>query len=80
MMPVMDGYTFLEREKGTPYASLPVIAVTGDPDGEAEQKVLELGAWDFVSKPYQPRCAAAAAEKRHRAQPVLSAQGDEARL
>ena len=53
MMPVMDGYTFLERIKGTPYASLPIIAVTGERDADTEQKVLNLGAWDFVSKPYQ---------------------------
>ena len=53
MMPVMDGYTFLERVKGTPYASLPIIAVTGERDPDTEQKVLNLGAWDFVSKPYQ---------------------------
>ena len=44
MMPVMDGYTFLERVKGTPYASLPIIAVTGERDPDTEQKVLNLGA------------------------------------
>ena len=54
MMPVMDGYTFLEKLKESPYASLPVIAVTGEKDVKTEQKALKLGAWDFVSKPYQP--------------------------
>ncbi|MEA5050005.1 MAG: EAL domain-containing protein [Oscillospiraceae bacterium] len=53
VMPVMDGYAFLERLKGTRYASLPVIAVTAEKDAGTEQKVLQLGAWDFVSKPYQ---------------------------
>ncbi len=54
MMPVIDGYTFLERLRGTPHAALPVIAITGEKDENAEQKALDLGAWDFVSKPYRP--------------------------
>ncbi len=54
VMPVMDGYEFLTRLKGTPGASLPVIAITGEKDESSEQKALDLGAWDFVSKPYQP--------------------------
>jgi len=53
VMPVMDGYTFLEKRKTSPYASLPVIAVTGEKDDDTEQKVLQLGAWDFASKPYR---------------------------
>jgi CheY-like chemotaxis protein len=53
-MPVMDGYAFLSAIAPSPYAPIPVIAVTGENDSEAEEKVLELGAWDFVSKPYQP--------------------------
>ena len=53
VMPVMDGFAFLEKLKGTPYASIPVIAVTGEKDVETEQKALNSGAWDFVSKPYQ---------------------------
>jgi len=53
MMPVMDGYTFLEKFRGGPHASIPVIAVTAERDSDTEQKVLNLGAWDFVSKPYQ---------------------------
>jgi len=53
VMPIMDGYTFLQKLKDSPYASLPVIAVTGEKDEESEQKALNLGAWDFVSKPYQ---------------------------
>ncbi|WP_458862641.1 two-component system response regulator [Acidaminobacterium chupaoyuni] len=54
VMPVMDGYEFLRRFKETPCAELPIIAVTGDKDAGTEQKVLDLGAWDFVSKPYHP--------------------------
>ena len=54
VMPVMDGYEFLTRLKNTQSASLPVIAITGEKDDSSEQKALNLGAWDFVSKPYQP--------------------------
>lgn len=53
VMPVMDGYAFLEKFRGSPYISTPVIAVTGEKDKGTEQKALKLGAWDFVSKPYQ---------------------------
>lgn len=53
VMPVMDGFTFLEKLKDTRFASLPVIAVTGEKDADTEHKALKLGAWDFVSKPYQ---------------------------
>jgi diguanylate cyclase (GGDEF)-like protein len=54
IMPVLDGYEFLRRLKATPYSALPVIAITGEKDERSEQKALDLGAWDFVSKPYQP--------------------------
>jgi len=54
VMPVMDGYEFLERFRETLRSSVPVIAITGDKDDSTEQKVLSLGAWDFVSKPFQP--------------------------
>jgi|LAHS01.1.fsa_nt_gb CheY-like chemotaxis protein len=54
LMPVMDGYSFLSAIALTPYSMIPTIAVTGENDIESEQKVLDLGAWDFVSKPYQP--------------------------
>jgi CheY-like chemotaxis protein len=54
LMPVMDGYTFLGKIASSPYRTIPTIAVTGENDIEAEQKILDLGAWDFVSKPYQP--------------------------
>lgn len=54
VMPVMDGYAFLEKLHASRFDSLPVIVVTGDNDSGTEQKALNLGAWDFVSKPYQP--------------------------
>jgi len=55
IMPVMDGYAFLDKFQGSSYSTIPVIAVTSEKDESTEQKVLDLGAWDFVSKPYQPQ-------------------------
>ena len=55
VMPIMEGYEFLGAIKDTPFSTLPIIAVTGSQDAAAEQKALDLGAWDFVSKPYEPR-------------------------
>lgn len=54
VMPVMDGYEFLRQFRQTPRSQIPVIAITGDKDDRTEQKALSLGAWDFVSKPFQP--------------------------
>lgn len=53
VMPVMDGYQFLEKFKDSQFASIPVIAVTGEKDAGTESRALNLGAWDFVSKPYR---------------------------
>ena len=55
VMPVMDGFEFLERIRGTSWDGIPVIAMTGDSDVSTEEKTLELGAWDFVIKPYKER-------------------------
>lgn len=54
VMPVMDGYELLTRLRESASASIPTIVMTGEKDVSTEQKALDLGAWDFVSKPYQP--------------------------
>ena len=52
-MPVMDGFTFLSIVHEIPeYRNIPIIVATGNDDPEHESRVLKLGAWDFVSKPY----------------------------
>ena len=49
MMPVMDGYTFLDRIKEDPELSLiPVIVMTQSDSEEDEVSALEHGATDFV--------------------------------
>lgn len=56
MMPVMDGYTFLERIKSDKQLSLiPVIVMTQSDAEEDEVTALAHGATDFVPKPYRPQ-------------------------
>lgn len=54
VMPVMDGYQLLAHLKNSAFFSIPTIVMTEEKDETLEQKALDLGAWDFVSKPYQP--------------------------
>lgn len=55
-MPLMDGYELLQKiraadDDGT--VNMPVIVVTGAEDDEkARRKALELGATDFITKPF----------------------------
>lgn len=52
-MPICDGYEFLERYNSEKkYKSIPVIATTGQDVLEAEVRSLELGASEFLRKPY----------------------------
>lgn len=56
MMPVMDGYTFLDRVREDKELSLiPVIVMTQSDSEENEVSALAHGATDFVPKPYRPQ-------------------------
>ena len=56
MMPLMDGYTFLDRIREDPELSLiPVIVMTQGSSEEDEVAALAHGATDFVPKPYRPQ-------------------------
>lgn len=56
MMPVMDGYTFLNRIKeDETLALIPVIVMTQSENEEDEVAALVHGATDFVPKPYRPK-------------------------
>ena len=56
IMPVMDGYTFLDRKKEDPeLALIPVIVMTQGDSEEDEVTALARGATDFVPKPYRPQ-------------------------
>jgi CheY-like chemotaxis protein len=50
-MPEMDGLEALKRISAS-YPSLPVIMVTVNADIETTSKVLQLGAADYVPKPF----------------------------
>lgn len=58
MMPGMDGYEVLRRLRET-LPDLPVIFVTAMGEQRDEQKGLELGAVDYVTKPISPPIVAA---------------------
>ena len=55
MMPDMDGYEVCRRMKADPRMShLPVIFVTARSDSQDEEKGLDLGAVDYITKPISP--------------------------
>lgn len=55
VMPEMDGFEFLKIYQQTEaYRYIPVIVATANDDTENESKCLQLGAWDFIPKTFQP--------------------------
>ena len=55
MMPEMDGYEVCRRLKENPTLSdIPVIYLSAMADTEDKVKGLELGAVDYITKPFQP--------------------------
>ena len=54
-MPGMDGFELMERIREIDrLKNVPVIFLTADSNPETETKCLELGALDYISKPYSP--------------------------
>jgi serine phosphatase RsbU (regulator of sigma subunit) len=55
MMPEMDGYEVCGILKSTPrIRDIPVIFLTGKTEGDAETKGFEVGAVDYIHKPFLP--------------------------
>lgn len=55
LMPGLDGYEVLAHLRGNPATSgIPVVFVTGLDSTEDEKRGLELGAMDYITKPYHP--------------------------
>ena len=56
MMPGLDGFETLEivRERTDPADPVPVIFLTADESQESETRGLQLGAMDFIRKPFVP--------------------------
>ena len=54
LMPDMDGYQTMEEIKLNPRtANIPIIFLTADTQRESEIKGLQLGALDFITKPFE---------------------------
>lgn len=70
MMPVMDGYQVLSKLKDSPsLGDIPVIVLSSRAGEEDVVKALELGADDYITKPYRPQ------EMMARIKTVLSRYG-----
>lgn len=55
MLPDMDGFQILERLKRDPkFSSVPVIVITAKDELDQKLKAFELGADDYLVKPFQP--------------------------
>ena len=56
VMPVMDGYEVLAYlHSHDAYAELPVLAMTARGDSDGQARAIEMGAADFITKPFHPR-------------------------
>jgi diguanylate cyclase (GGDEF)-like protein len=54
-MPEMDGYEVFNRLKADPATrDIPVVFITALSEGEDEAKGLQLGAADYIAKPFNP--------------------------
>ena len=55
VMPIMDGFQLLAMMKqNDQYAGIPVVVMTANNDGDSEARAMEMGAADFITKPYNP--------------------------
>lgn len=55
MMPELDGYEICKELKKDPVlAKVPVIFITADNSSDSEEKGLQLGAVDYITKPINP--------------------------
>ncbi len=55
IMPNFNGYQFMkEYSQSKTFGAIPVVIATVAGDVATEKECLELGAWDFVGKPYDP--------------------------
>jgi len=62
-LPGLDGYKVLSQLRSRPATrDIPVVVLTAKGDEENEVKVFELGADDFLSKPFRARALAARLE------------------
>jgi DNA-binding response OmpR family regulator len=59
-LPRLDGYGVLTHLRARPQtAKLPVLVLTARGDEDNEERVFEIGADDFLTKPFRPRALSA---------------------
>ncbi len=64
MMPEMDGYAVMEQIKLNPLtAKIPIIFLTADTEQASERKGLQMGAMDFITKPFKTEAMLGRIEK-----------------
>lgn len=62
-LPGLDGYAVLTHLRSRPTtAHVPVIVLTAKGDEDNEVRVIEMGATDFLTKPFRPRALSARIE------------------
>ena len=55
IMPVMDGFELIAAlRRSDAYTDVPILAMTGKNDGDNEARAMEMGAADFITKPFNP--------------------------
>ncbi len=55
IMPDMDGFEVIAKLKSSDeYSKIPVIFITGLNDSQSEEKGLQMGAIDYITKPFKP--------------------------
>ena len=69
-MPGMDGMQFLKKVKGID-SSLPVIMITGHGDVPMAVEAMQLGAFDFLEKPFNPDTMTELAKKATRSRRLI---------
>ena len=53
-MPEMDGFEAIQQLKAGAHANIPVIFMTATADAANESRGKQLGAVDFITKPFSP--------------------------
>jgi len=54
IMPVMDGFKVLEHVRNNPRTkSIPVMVITADKNIETRNRIFQMGAEDFTTKPFE---------------------------
>ena len=55
VMPLIDGFQLLEEiSNDSKLGNIPIIVMTASSENQEEIKALRMGAWDFITKPYNP--------------------------